>query len=328
MSDAAAWQNDNARYLSAALAWLRALLERLAKNDRQQATEVLPPPPAQPPSEGHAEGRPFWRRFRGDAPQLASAPEPLLLPQGKGSGDLGERVSRAFAEMTAAAQTTPPPALLLLSQRLGLSPFERDLLLLCAAMELDTGIAGLCAAAQGDANRPYPTFALALALFDKPSWDALSPEGRLRYWRLIEIVQQGGQPLTVSPLRADERIVSYLKCLNYLDDRLGPLLTPLEMPSAEEQLPPSQQEAAARITGYLNPLTGGQTLPIVQLLGSDAASKVLIAVHAAAELGLQVYRLPAALLPAQVERIGNTEPLVAARELAVALGALSRRTRL
>ena len=53
----------------------------------------------------------------------------------------------------------------LVTQRLGLSPFEQDILLLCAAMELDTRIPALCARAQDDPARPYPTFALALVLF-------------------------------------------------------------------------------------------------------------------------------------------------------------------
>ena len=95
-------------------------------------------------------------------------------------------------------------------------------------MELDTRIAGLCARAQDDPQKNFPTFALALALFDEPSWDALSPERPLRFWRLIEISQLGAQPLTASALRADERIVNYLKGLNHLDERLSSLLSPLE----------------------------------------------------------------------------------------------------
>ena len=69
-----------------------------------------------------------------------------------------------------------PSALEVLSDRLGLSQFEQNVLFLCAAMELDTRFAGLCARAQDDPQKNFPTFALALALFDQPSWDALSPE--------------------------------------------------------------------------------------------------------------------------------------------------------
>ena len=66
----------------------------------------------------------------------------------------------------------------------------------------------------------------------------MSPERPLRYWRMLEISQPGSQPLTTSPLRADERIVNYIKGLNYLDDRLALLLSPLDV-SATTQLPAS-----------------------------------------------------------------------------------------
>ena len=99
-----------------------------------------------------------------------------------------------------AASLEPPPALVLLGRQLGLSVFERDILLLCAALELDTRVAGLCAQAQDNQNRAYPTFALALSLFDDPAWEALSPDRPLRYWRLIEINQPGAQPLTTSAI--------------------------------------------------------------------------------------------------------------------------------
>src|SRR6266404_5835874 len=136
-----------------------------------------------------------------------------------------------------------PSALQLLGDRLGLSAFERNVLFLCAAMELDTRIAGLCARAQNDPQKNFPTFALALALFDEPSWDALSPERPLRFWRLLEIAQLGAQPLTASALRADERIVNYLKGLNHLDERLSSLLSPLEiLPDHSVELAPSQQK--------------------------------------------------------------------------------------
>ena len=100
-------------------------------------------------------------------------------------------------------------------------------------MELDTRIADLCASAQGNPLLAYPTFALALALFDEPEWDILSPQRPLRYWRLIEIHQPGAQPLTTSALSADERIVNYVKGFSYLDDRLASFIAPLAVRSGQ-----------------------------------------------------------------------------------------------
>jgi hypothetical protein len=210
---------------------------------------------------------------------------------------------RTAADLAAAAQMDPPPALVILGHRLGLSQFEQEALLLCAAMELDTSIAALCARAQRDPARAYPTFALFLTLFDSPAWDALSPERPLRFWRLIEINQPGAQPLTTSSLRADERIVNYVKGLNYLDDRLAPLLAPLDLAGTPTDLPPSHRGVVDHIVGQLKQVPAGQKLPVIQLLGSDAPTKQLVAVHVAAELGLRAYRLPSELLPAQAAEL-------------------------
>ena len=194
--------------------------------------------------------------------------------------------------------TETPSALELLSNRLGLSPFEQNVLFLCAAMELDTRIAGLCARAQDDPQRNFPTFALALALFDEPSWDALSPGRPLRFWRLIEISQLGAQPLTASALRADERIVNYLKGVNCIDDRLSSLLSPLELSSDSVDLAPSQQKLVQVILRRWRQSADARLLPVVQLVGADLLSKQLVAYHAAAELNHRLYRLPVELLPA------------------------------
>ena len=43
-------------------------------------------------------------------------------------------------------------------------------------MELDTGVPGLCARAQHDPELAFPTFALAMTVFDNAAWDAMSPE--------------------------------------------------------------------------------------------------------------------------------------------------------
>jgi hypothetical protein len=188
-------------------------------------------------------------------------------------------------------------ALDILSDRLGLSPFEQDLLLFCAAPELDTRIASLCARAQDDPQKPFPTFALALTLFDNPAWDALSPARPLRFWRLIEIHQPAWQALTASALRADERIVSYLKGLNFLDDRLSPFFSPLELIPDSVALGGTQQAQVELILRGWQESAAHGPLPIVQLVGSDPLSKQLVAYHVATQLNRGLYRLNAEALP-------------------------------
>jgi len=189
--------------------------------------------------------------------------------------------------------------LILLADYLGLSQFDRYVLALCAALELDTGIAHLCARAQDDLNKPYPTFALTFALFDDPDWNALSPYAPLRHWRLIEINQPAAQPLTVAALRADERIVNYLKGLNYLDDRITCLVDPLEEPPRNGPLPPSQQQIVDKIIQHLTHLNGNERVPVVELLGHDSDSKHLIASEVAFSLKRALQITDLKTLPSQ-----------------------------
>ncbi len=277
MIEIESWQRANDEYLAAAVHWVRLRLERQSGPLETRSA---------------ADGR--W--FRWNAPPAEEHHDRDL--------------KRAAGRMAEAAEIDPPPALHILGQRLGLTQFEREILLLCAAVELDTRIAGLCAQAQGNPTLPHPTFALAMALFDDPAWDALSPERPLRRWRLIEISQPGAQPLTTSPLRADERIVNYLKGLNYLDDRLTPLLVPFDVsleirdPSSPPiALPSSQDMLATQVVQALQERSRGGSPPLIQLVGADAISKQLITLCAAERLGLNIFRLPAESLPAQTAEV-------------------------
>jgi len=285
MNDLARWQEQNNHYLASTLAWLHLRLRRLAGPEPANSALLA----VDKPEGGRSLRRLFAQRPDESLPMLPT-PSDTVTEQ-----DLNQ----AAAEMTTAESIDPPPALLMLAQRFGLSRFEREVLLLCAAMELDTRTARLCARAQDDPARPYPTFALALAFLDDPSWDALAPERPLRYWQMLEINQPAGQALISSALRADERVVNYLKGLNYLDDRLSPLLAPLEVSVEQESLPASQMGVVEGITRQLNSLGDMQRLPVVQLLGADGLSKQLVAQVAAQSMGLRLYRMPAELLPSQ-----------------------------
>ena len=90
-----------------------------------------------------------------------------------------------------------------LARRLGLSPFERDVLLLAAGVELDAQIAAAVAAAQG--GPASPTFGLALSTLPDPHWDALSPDRPLRRRRLVRLGP--GEILALRPLRIDEAVL-------------------------------------------------------------------------------------------------------------------------
>lgn len=219
-----------------------------------------------------------------------------------------EEIDKAAQIMAELAEIEPPPALIILSQIFGLSDFERSLLLLCAAIEFSTDIAQLCAASQDNPQRPYPTFALALSCLDHVTWDVVLPNRPLRYWQLLEIHQSNIQPLTTSSLRADERIVNYIKGVNYLDNRLATLVLPLDPWSGQDEilpLPPSQQKVASAIIHQIENSIQKQNFPIFQLSGIDTQSKQIITWQICQELELQLYRLPVELLPTQSTEVAN-----------------------
>jgi hypothetical protein len=186
---------------------------------------------------------------------------------------------------------TAPPTIERLTTLFGLSPFERDLLLLCAAMELDGGFGALCASAQRDPQRPFPTLSLALAALPDPSWRALQPEGPLRRWKLLEI--GAAHALTLGALRIDERILHYLAGVGGLDARLATYADPLD---TADLLVPSHRAVADRLLAAWSH-AATLPLPLVQLCGPDLLGKRAITVAACNALGLAPHLLDAALLP-------------------------------
>jgi ATPase family associated with various cellular activities (AAA)/Winged helix domain, variant len=301
----ARWLAENSQYLAEELAALRQRLEALAASfpaggsagagrSRAQAPAQAPLTQAEEaaapsPRQDTPKHRFLWSGRARALPPVPAPPRPEVPDAGEPQG-----VPQPGVPAGEAAQ---PPALVLLARRFGLTDFERKTLLLCAAMELDTRIPGLCARAQGDLGRRYPTFGLAFLAFDDAAWDVLSPTRPLRRWELIEISQQTAQPLVSSALKADERIASYLKGLNYLDDRLAPLVT--EVLPDDQPLPASQQAVTDAIMEALDPGHNVRPLAVFQLLGSDRESKLAVAQAAANRLGLTLYQLTVDAVPAQ-----------------------------
>jgi ATPase family associated with various cellular activities (AAA) len=215
---------------------------------------------------------------------------------------------------------TPPPALETLCKLFGLSSFERAVLLMCAGMELDSKFAGLCANANGDPRRDYPTFSLALGALPQAHWSALNPDAPLRAWRLIEL--QGGSDLTRSRLRIDERVLHFLTGVTHLDERLVGLV---ETVSAPKDLVTSQRAVVERIAGVLrNPATAG--LPVIQLCGNDTSAKRAVAAASCGAIGLNLSALAAEILPNDARelellvRLWEREAALAASALFVEVG--------
>ena len=190
---------------------------------------------------------------------------------------------------TAPIKMPAPAALETLARTFGLSSFERDLLLLCAGLELDSKFAALCATTN---NKGQPTFSLALAALPEAHWSALTPTAPLRRWRLIEV--GSGSNLMDSPLRIDERVLHYLAGASHLDEQL---LGFVEAMAETPPLTPSQRQVVAQVITIWSGHSRSARLPVVQLCGPERATKQALAAAICAGLGLGLYKMDVHVIP-------------------------------
>ena len=194
-----------------------------------------------------------------------------------------------------------PPALLQLCQFFDLSEFECDILLLCAGIEIYPSLAVLCAKAHGNTNKDYPTFNLALNTLSKAHWSAITPDGPLRYWKLIELEEEN--LLTHSLLRIDERILYYLLGVETSDRYLSNMVT---LSRSSQKLVPSHQNIVKQITTLLKlKLKTDSDFPTIQLCGSETDDNKAIAVAVCNQFNIQVSFISAEYLPFTIEELQN-----------------------
>ena len=202
---------------------------------------------------------------------------------GDDSTDLARRRDRMREQMPS------PPALHGIAEGFGLSAFERETLLLCAGVELDTAVAAACAQAHGDPARRYATFSLAMSVLAEAHWSALTPAAALRRWHLVEPAHPDAPTTTV--LRVDERVLHALTGLSYLDPRIECLADPLPpAPTPTTAL----RSAADRLAAYWS-RPGPRR---VRLQGRSRPDLRSVVSAAALNLGLQPVLLRAGDLPA------------------------------
>jgi SpoVK/Ycf46/Vps4 family AAA+-type ATPase len=175
-----------------------------------------------------------------------------------------------------------------------LTRFERDVVLLGAAPDLDPSFERLLAYVQDDADRVRPTPFLALALLAMQrsqrltARDTLGPAGTLRRARLVTIDEdRSSTAFAMQALRVDERIVDYVRGVNRLDTKVVDLLRPLPPPL----LTPWLAELAAKSAAWLAAATRGGAAPAVNIVGEAAWGRRELAAVLCEELSLRPTRL-------------------------------------
>ncbi|MFS8203790.1 ATP-binding protein [Streptomyces sp. CWNU-52B] len=273
-----------------------------------------------------AEIRRVLARVDAHAASAARATEPEGTSTGTDAGDPAPR-TRTRTQAHPPAQPSGPPTghLDALVTCFGLSSFERDLVLLTAAYELDATTAARCAAASGDPERAYPTFSLALAALAEPHWSALTPVAPLRRWRVVEL--DDDSRLTLSRLRLDERVLHFLLGSPYLDARLHGQLRRAPVP---QDLPPSYGLAADQVAAGWTTGARPNAPLLVEVVGGDLRSRADIAAAAAARSGLALYAMNAEDIPTapaerdRLARLWQREAILLPAALLVEAGELDR----
>ena len=205
-------------------------------------------------------------------------------------GEGAECPKEPAQEAGAALET--PSAIDRISAIFGLSGFEREILLLCAGVEMDSELAALCGSLQGHPKqRSYATLGLAMAALADPHWSALTPSRPLRRFRLVEL--EPGHGLTSAPLRIDERTLHYLAGVNLLDPRLQSLV---QLSPYPEWIAEDHKIVAAQALQLFSSYSSDS--PILHLSGDDPQGQEDAATLAAHAAGRHLFILHAEDLPA------------------------------
>lgn len=183
----------------------------------------------------------------------------------------------------------------------GLSDFECNLLVLCAAIELDTEVGALCERINGQSGHRWATFALASRVFGGAHWSALLPTGPLRFWPLVDLELRRDSTMAHTRIVIAERTLHHLTGLAYLDESLHAWVTPCVPP---EHLWPGHATAAARLAIHLTTRMDGA----FALTGGDARSHRDVAARACADANMRLFSIRAEdvpLEPAARERLAR-----------------------
>jgi hypothetical protein len=233
------------------------------------------------------------------APSWSERNQQWLTQQMARLAQLVEGGDAGKATATAVRRDAEPftPALAHLADLFGLSPFEQDVLLLAAGVELDAALRRAVTAQQG---LPRPSFALALARLPDAHWDALSPRGPLRYWRLLSL--EPGAPLTEAALRVDERVLHHLTGVPSEEEALCGIARRLGVSSDPPSLPPAWIE---RLAAALAPEGTPPVIAIDRSQHSLAADARLVVVASLARLGFETLFVCAHDLPADSRELAG-----------------------
>jgi hypothetical protein len=268
------WHQANYEFLLAALERLRLLARRRALWLRRRwEQDPLHRYQGLVTSEAQAEALLAGEDRGAEAAFWREDPEAAALTAGiQSSVEELEQRTRSLAGQGV------PTALDALVRLFGLTGFERDVLLLCLAPELDSGFGRVYGYLHDEVTRRFATPHLALTVCGQGPgrWlserDSFLPESPLRRFRLITL-EPGGETFALRSIRMDDRLVDYLLGVNRLDERVAGLLA--AVPPA--LLTPAQREWVDRLWATLQPEAREGRRRLLNLTGPPRCGKQTMA---------------------------------------------------
>jgi len=194
------------------------------------------------------------------------------------------------------------PALEALVRSFGLKSIERDLLILCFAIENEPAFATLAAYVQDNINARYATLDLVLSVLCRSqeereaAREALLATSPLRHFKLVRQVDGEGDTVRgLQTLRLDERVSDYIRGNNRLHEGVARLCRPV----ASNLVAGVHRELIDELCRYLR--AAHQPWPLFHLTGSEGSGKLAVAAQFAARANMQLYRMNARYLPVQAD---------------------------
>ena len=194
------------------------------------------------------------------------------------------------------------PALEALCRTFGLQSYERDVLLLCWAIEEDPAFASLCAYVQDDVHARFPTPHLASSFFCADDGEretarrAFLPASPLRRFRLVAFGESSiALPMCQRPLQIEERIAAYVRGLNAIDERVSYLLRAVPAVAMAD----SHLSLIESLSQWAQSAGANESWPVMWLTGPAGSGNQALAREFCARFGLHLCALDPKSLPLQ-----------------------------
>ena len=219
----------------------------------------------------------------------------------------------------------------ILSRIFGLGEFEKNMVLLCAAVELDSETSKLCSIINKSSNNltssSNVTFALGFGIFSDAHWSALLPSSPLRKYQIIKMTNMTtNSHLVTNPVVINEQVLHFLVGLPYSETSSSAIIQDhSDIIRLETEKITKNNDLGyytVQVTRILNLLTGKSginnidrsnsetsaaaiyyknSFPIVVLSGEDEIDGLIIAKEVCSKLGFGLKYIDVENIPARHE---------------------------